>query len=223
MKTAILLVGNIRTWSYCKDNFIQTFGHLNPDIFVSTYNLQYNHHPYIQNLIGDNEDVLLTNEEIVNIFSDVNIKNISIDSNLNYTLPETVNSLFSGLETTFHQYVNFFKSVQIMEKFDKYDLVIKTRCDLLYNPINFDNALNSIIIDSGNVYPNDCILISNKDNIVNISKFIMQEFFNPLYNTSHITPPHGLLNNAINHLNIPVQQQKIMNCVVRKGNKLQQY
>jgi hypothetical protein len=223
MKTAILLVGNVRTWSYCKDNFIQTFGHLNPDIFVSTYNLQYNHHPYIQNLINDNEDVLLTNDEIVNIFSGVNVKNINIDSNLNYALPENVNGLFSGLETTFHQYIKFFESVQKMTEYGDYDLVIKTRCDLLYNPINFDNALNSIIIDSGNVYPNDCILISNKDNIVDISKFIVNEFFNPVYNNSHDTPPHGLLRNAINHLNIPVQQQKIMHCVVRKGNKLQQY
>jgi hypothetical protein len=105
MKTAILLVGNIRTWSYCKENFIQTFGHLNPDIFVSTYNLQYNHHPYIRNLIGDNEDAWLTNEEIADIFSGINVKNISIDSNLHYNLPEGVNSLFTGLETTFFQYI----------------------------------------------------------------------------------------------------------------------
>jgi hypothetical protein len=223
MKTAILLVGNIRTWSYCKENFLQTFGHLNPDIFVSTYNLQYNHHPYIRNLIGDNEDAWLTNEEIADIFSGINVKNISIDSNLHYNLPEDVNSLFTGLETTFFQYLKFFQSVQIMNEYDEYDLVIKTRCDLLYNPINFDNVLNSIIIDSGNVYPNDCILIANKNNIVNISEFIMQEFFNPIYSNSHDTPPHGLLCNAINHLNIPVQQQKIMNCVVRKGNKIQQY
>jgi hypothetical protein len=46
MKTAIILVGNVRTWEECKENFITTFGG-DVDIFVSTYNKQYAYHPCV--------------------------------------------------------------------------------------------------------------------------------------------------------------------------------
>jgi hypothetical protein len=226
MKTAILLVGNIRTWDDCKESFKQTFNYLNPDIFVSTYNQQYNYHPYIKGLINEYDDVILSNDDIAEKFNDITPKAIFVDDNLNYNLPKDINPAFNGLESSFYQYNKFFQSIQIMrsfEEYEPYDLVIKTRCDLLYNPINLDSCLESIIIDSGNVYPNDCILISNRDNIVNISEFIMREFFNPKYSDSYLNPPHGLLNSAIKYLNIPVNQQRIMNCVVRKNKKLQQY
>jgi len=73
MKTAIIIIGHIRTWIECKDNFIESFGHLNPDVYVSTYDLQYNYHPAQQHWMANALDNHLTYEEINNLFNNINL------------------------------------------------------------------------------------------------------------------------------------------------------
>ncbi len=227
MKTAIILTGNIRTWDECKSSFYQTFNHLNADIFVSTYNLQYDHHPWIKSKIGDPEDCELTNEQILQKFNGFNVKAFHIEGNIDLSKDlERINPNFKSLDICYKQYRKLNLAVQLMQQFEtegQYDCVIKTRCDVLYNSLEISDITNSIIIDSGNVFPNDQILITNRDKMVEISNFMVNEFFDTKYPNSDSNPPHGMLLNAINHSGLNITKQKIVNCLVRKGGKRDYY
>jgi hypothetical protein len=227
MKTAIILVGNIRTWDECKYSFHETFDHLNPDIFVSTYNLQYDHHPHIKGKIQDFDDCILTNDQISSMFNGFNVKGFCIEKEVNISEDlKRMNSNMSDLEICFKQYRKFNIGIQMMkhfEKDEKYDCVIKTRCDLIYNKFDINDIQNTVIIDSGNVFPNDCIFISSRDNMISISNAMLNEFFDFNNEESNQNPPHGLLLGAIRQFGLNIESQQIMNCVVRKGGKRDNY
>ena len=227
MKTAIILVGNIRTWDECKQSFDETFNHLNPDIYVSTYNLQYDHHPFIKGRIGDFDDCTLTNDQIAQKFNGFNVKGFCIENEVNITEDvKRMHPSLKDLDICYRQYRKFNIGIQMMKHFEtdgKYDCVIKTRCDMIYDKFQIPDFSNDIIIDSGNVFPNDCILITNRDKMVEISNFMLNEFFNMKYSDSNSNPPHGLLLNAIRDSGLNIIKQKIMNCVVRKGGKREYY
>lgn len=227
MKTAIILTGNIRTWAHTKENFKQTFSNLNADIFISTYNLQFGYHPWIKNYIGDFSDNILSDAEIFELFSDINVKQINI-SDINYInkIPNTVHDTFKNLDNCFWQYIKLLEGINLMKSVEigfKYDRIIKTRFDLIYNSIEFKPLNNTIIIDSGNVFPNDCIFMTNRNSFVDICNFMVDEMYNPQYKNSHLNPPHGLLHNAIKHVGLTIDKQKIMNAVIRKNGTLQYY
>lgn len=227
MKTAIILVGNVRTWNECKDSFAETFNHLNPDIYVSTYNLQYDHHPHVKGKIQDFDDCILSDEQIVSMFEGFNVKGFCIEKEVDISkdIPR-MNSNMADLEICFKQYRKFNIGIQMMKHFEssgKYDCVIKTRCDLIYNKFNINDIDKNVIIDSGNVFPNDCIFVSNRDSMVKISNFMLNEFFDFKYKESNQNPPHGLLLSAIKEAGMNIEVQKIMNCVIRKGIKREYY
>lgn len=224
MKTAIILVGNIRSWDQCKQNFKDTFEHLNPDIFVSTYNLQYGHHPFIQNRIGDFDDVVLSNEEIKEKFDGLNVKDICIEKEVDISKDiKSMHPNFKEYGSCYHQYRKFNIGIQMMNDYGNYDCVIKTRCDMIYNNFEIEDVENSITIDSGNVFPNDCILITNQSKMSEISEFICDEFFSSKYSDSHLFPPHGLLLNAIKDSGLNIIKKQIMSYVIRKGNRKEYY
>ena len=238
MKTAILLIGNIRTWASCKESFISTFGHLNADIYVSTYNLQYGHHPWIKQTINDFGDDIITSEQITDMFKDMGRVNISVeDHKMNEDLINHENQfkIHPMLKNQFNSYgqcrklllaCEMAKATEEREHF-QYDLMIKTRCDLVYNPIDknkfYDLPKNKIIVDGGNVYPNDCILITSRDNMMHLSKFMFDEFYSPRYENSHLNPPHGLLYNATKYCNLEIETLPMMYYVIRRGERKQYY
>ena len=118
-------------------------------------------------------------------------------------------------------------AVDIMQKHEyeigeRYGRVIRTRCDLMHNGINFDDVENKILIDSSNVFPNDCFFMTNRNAAVKIAEFMMEEFFDPKYEDSAERPPHQMFLNAIKHNNLDVDVQKVMQCVVRQ-NQIQYY
>lgn len=227
MKTAIILSGNVRTWDECKSSFEKTFNHLNADIFVSTYNLQYDHHPFIKGRIGDHDDVILTNEDIMKKFDGFNVKKFCIESPIDITEEKKrIHPKMYDLDVSYKQYRKFNVGIKLMQEFEtqsKYDCVVKTRCDMIYESFHLGDVTNSIFIDSGNLFPNDCIFITNRDSIVKISEFMLNEFFNFKYSDSNINPPHGLLLNAIKETRLDIVVQKMMHCVVRKGGKREYY
>lgn len=221
MKTAILLIGNVRTWDYCKENFKHTFSKYNPDIYVVVDSYRYGHHPVIQNRINDSSDETVDVRYLTDQFCGFNVKFISIRPRISQTYNHVSNK-FSGMETVFSQVEKLKHGVDNLVQ--EYDLVIKTRCDMLYKNFEIGSLENKkVIIDSGNVYPNDCVIISNHENMKKISEFMYEEMFNPLYEDSNQQPPHGLLNNAFKHLKLDVEKKNIMDCVVRKGNKKEYY
>lgn len=226
MKTAIFLVGNIRTWELTRDSFIGMFSNLNPDIFISTYRHQYGYHPYIQSRINDGSDILLSNDEIVNMFRGLNCE-IAIRDYITDDIKSQFSPNFQNIDNCTGQVFGLATSVHMMEQREnnqfKYDMIIKTRCDLLYNPFEFNLNDKKIIIDAGNVYPNDCIIISTRDNMVEMSKFMMNEIHDPIYSDSHLQPPHKLLECACRHLNLEIESHRIMQGVLRKNGEVHYY
>lgn len=232
MKVAILLIGNVRTWDQLKDNFTEAFYHLDPDVFVSTYDIQYGYHPAVQQHIQDSDDNYLSVEEIEDKFKDVNavVVNVEkIERARDYFQEQTsrMHQSFVSHPHSFLQYRKIRLATTLMEEYEKiknikYDFVIKARCDISHNKVDLDIESKQIILSSGNLYPNDVFFATNRDDFVTMSKFFMSEFYKPIYTDSHERPPHNLLMNAINYCGLEPIVRPIMQHVVRK-NQLQYY
>lgn len=232
MKYAILISGNFRTWEQSKSSFLNAFGELDADIFLSTYDLRFDYHPFIKLKIGDQSDVLVDKETIIGSFNDMKLRGI------NYEPSAVVNTIdhsqfvenFRNIgNPTFAQMrklqqgANLIKSYENQNQF-KYDIIIKTRFDLAYNKIPFDQNFDNIIVfDRGNVYPNDCVYISSRNNMLSIFDIMYNEFFHQTDLGSHLHPPHGLLHAAVKRLGLIESALPIMQYVIRKNGLLQHY
>jgi hypothetical protein len=233
MKTAIIISGNIRTWELCKTNFIDTFSELDPDIFVSTYNQQYGYHQAVQDKIGDHEDGILTDSQIIDGFDGVKLCGILIEDydSISSVLCNEFSILdknFKDLTNVYPQYRKMEQGIELMCDYEtseifRYDMVIRTRFDLIYNSIDFKIPQNSILIDSGNVFPNDCFFMTDRDSAINISKFMVDECYNPIYPDSHLHSPHRLFMNSIKHYGKNIITKRIMKHVWRKGDYIDTY
>jgi hypothetical protein len=71
----------------------------------------------------------------------------------------------------------FTKLQQALDLTEGYDVVIKTRCDLIYNSIDLSNVNDCVIIDKGNVFPNDCVIATTRDNFVKIVDKAIKELY----------------------------------------------
>jgi len=232
MKVAIFLVGNIRTWDKCKSNFLDTFQTLNYDVFVSTYDMQYGYHPAIKNTLNINKDFYLKEEEILASFNDINLKNINIENTLQITQHindenNKFHNLMKNIHSCYGQYRKLKDCLDMMREYEKqnnfeYDFVIKTRCDTPYNKFDFNFKKEEAVITSRNCYPNDWIIITDRNSMINLSNFIINEFYSPKYSDSNNTPPHGLLLNAFKHHNLKIVQKDINTHIVR-SNTIQYY
>lgn len=235
MKTAIILNGNIRTWKDTKDSFKETFKHFDYDLYVSTYDLQYQYHPHIQNVIQDSGDVLLTTAGIEALFADIPVKKLVIESAMEVSKLVGAQSTsfdyrMKDSDTSFAQYRKFHNAIDDMSQVEmhenfKYDIVIKTRCDLVYNAMVHELHVRDklVTVDQGNVFPNDCIFIGTRNDIFNISQFMYYEFFNPVYDDSNKDSPHGLLKNACKYNECAIMSLPLIKHVLRKDGKIQHY
>lgn len=225
MKLAILLTGNIRTWDQTKKSFLDNFSHLRPDVYVCTYEQRYGYHPHIKGVINDHEDYIMSHEEISNHFNSV-AKVIRLCTPIDDTIRAQVHHDFRDSDNTVGQVLRLNECIDLMLEHSNttYDVVIKSRCDLLYEPVDFNIDLNSnVLIDSGNVFPNDCFYATTQANMINIARFMANEIVAPQYNDSHLQAPHQLLHNAVVGSGLSFTQQKIISGVLRKGNKVQTY
>lgn len=226
MRTAIILLGNIRSWMECQESFKKVFDPINADIFVSTYDVQWGHHPHIQGVIGDNSDVMLTDKEIVDMFKGFNLRLLDINnfielSNRNWNYHPKYSHLGANC---FIPIYNLNVVIDEVIKYEdrcefKYDLIIKTRPDVFYadpSPLTFDAVKGRVIVDSGNVFPSDVILATDRDSMVNIADFMLGEFYTPIYPDSDINPPHNFYLNAMKHLGMTVETRRIMDYIIRK-------
>jgi hypothetical protein len=227
MRTAIILVGNMRSWVDCRESFKKTFEKANPDVFVSTYDVQYGHHPHIQGVISDNTDVMLTPKEIVDMLQGFNVKTLLIDNfiklcEVDWKYHEKYSHLGRNCFTPIYK---LKRGLEMMEEFEnknnfKYDIVIKTRPDVIYTdpcPLDFEiEEFGKVTIDSGNVFPSDVILATDRQAMINMVDFMLSEFFEPLYPDSELNPPHNFYLNAMKHFGMKVVGLKIMDHIIRK-------
>lgn len=225
MKVAVLVIGNFRTWEQCKENFKKTFSFLKPDYFMSTYDLQYNYHPYIKGFTQFNEDYVLNKKNILNSFDEFKPKDVSIEKwDIVSSFINEENKKFhesmKNIDSCYSQYRKLKLSLQMIKNHEerenfKYDYIIKTRFDIIHKsffPVSDDKE---ILIDSGNVFPNDCFFMANRDSVFEMSDFMYNEFYKATKEDSGKNPPHGLLLNAINNSNLKIRSEKIMDHVIR--------
>jgi hypothetical protein len=241
-KTAIILNGNIRTWQQTKDSFKKVFAPLEPDVYLSTYDMQFSYHPYIQkSVVNDDTDNILTEGQIINMFTDINLKDFMIESSnvvseLNTMDNQKMDPSMKSSDNTYAQIrklrlgLNLIKNEEDRFKF-RYDYIIKTRCDLIYDP-NMENCWDvilknadegNIIVSTGNIFPNDCIYVGQRDDIMKMVDFMYYEFFRPIFKDSNKQPPHGLLANAAKVAQCNINQAHFIDYVLRKGNLVQYY
>lgn len=233
MNLAIILVGNVRTFDECRDNFCKTFERFNPDIYINTSDVKFDHHPAIQGRIGDHSDEPL---EVNKFLDDIWSNGIIRKGDVVYKVVQDTKEF---METEFkfrtpldklgnRTYSQFYRLNDCMEILNnylyKYDVVLKTRFDLLYNSDKFTDQLfdpvflsQAVVFDAGNVYPNDCIFFSTQQNMTNISNFLNNEFFEPKFRNSDVDPPHRLLRNAFDYHNLRHMPVRLIDCVVRKN------
>lgn len=234
MKTAILLCGNIRTLDVCKRNILDTFKHLNPDYFVSTYYNINQYHPCVQGSIGCFVDSVKDEHEINTYFKEFNPKSIVIDS------IEQANKVYSdigGLEFNNKTginyssgYLQFWKIGRCLTELDnyefdyniKYDCVIKIRCDLLFKSLNFFPLDYSNLSDEfwvnlsvPNTY-NDQLFISTKENIKNINNIILDNFFN--FIDEFKGSGESLLKKVLDSSGLQIKQYDLLDYIVRENN-----
>ena len=188
MKIAILLVGHMRSWKFCKYSFINTFNSDNDiDIFVHTYDCILNFHPYIQNLYSIQNNFDKSKDQDIIDQLGVYIKNIVIENQdtVDEEIKRTNNLPINN--DTYSQYrknklCNDIKSEHEKENNFEYDIVIKTRFDIMFSSDisdiiryikNTDPQMEKIHISRGpSVQPCDQIIICSSKN--------MTEFTNKL-------------------------------------------
>jgi hypothetical protein len=208
MKVAILLCGNVRTWEKCKDSFDIFFKNIDYDIFVSTYDKQYDYHPYWTNQHPEFKDNMLDDIFIKNLFINNNkVKDIIITKDNDKFIEQERIKMNIKMKDYYHGFSQFnnIKPVLVsMEKYEeknnfKYNIVIKTRFDILYNNIlNYKINNNEILIDSNNTFPNDWFFIIERKNINNFINFLINEYYDLKYESSTLKPPHGVFENSCN-------------------------
>jgi hypothetical protein len=192
---------------------------------MSTYDLQYNYHPYIKGVISYDEDFVLSKKQILESFSDLQPKDVGIeDWNKVEKIIETESQNFDesmkDINSCYSQYRKLKLALQMVKDCEeregfKYDFIIKTRFDIIHKPFFPVSNDKEILIDSGNVFPNDCFFMVNRDSAFEMSDFMYNEFYKPVKNDSNKNPPHGLLFNAINNSNLKIRSEKIMDHVIR--------
>jgi len=231
MKTALVIAGNVRTWTQNKQNFIDTFSCLNPDIFISTYNVLNCYHPFVASQHNATQDYLIEREEVVELFSDLNPLNILVEDmkEVSQMLREE-DSKFHPLLQNLHancygQYRKIKQAIDMVRYHEqktgiKYDRIIKTRCDLAYidNP-DLSITENNIVYDWGanptNEYPSDHFLMGSRSTMYNLIDFIYNEFYNPVYDDSQSVPPHGFIRNAIRYNKLERNSRHIIKYLLR--------
>jgi hypothetical protein len=184
MKIAVLIPGHIRAWEVCKENFMNTIYDTNHmiDVFIDTYNEIYRNDYSLHNENGMN--ISEEDNNILSLFGGINVVDFKIEKQIPME-PETA------------QIRKILKVVNAYEKYEnengKYDLVIRTRFDILLDEkLDYKKIYNQckdsklIYIANGAVHreENDMFAICNSDTF----KIYGRRFYhNPYVHSSMIT------------------------------------
>ena len=212
MKTAILLVGKVRTWDRCKPNFMAAFGSLNADVFVSTYGTQYAYHPWIQKTTNFNQERVLTQEQVVEKLGGLNVRSCVVDGIESYVdsrvKPFICDKFPRDAHLSLSQYFKLNDCISAMNLHEKengnYDVVIKTRFDITYastieSMLPTMDLRSTVYVDAhgAGVYPCDWIVMGNRTNMMNTNKFVMNEIRDMKNESSLQDMPHKLFLNGV--------------------------
>jgi hypothetical protein len=230
MKIAMMLVGNFRTWDSCKESFIKTFGEI--DTFICSYDLRYGYHPNGWG-VTDLNDELISEDIWTNFLSGINVKMCHIEkithaNNLIQNELPHIKLIVPNVPQTYGQYRKFKIATDMVQEYERknnfeYDIIIRSRLDLVYNdaPLDYNIGENEVIYHHGTSPPSeflgDQFFFSKRNNMINISEFIFSEFYKPIYDDSHLHPPHGVLRNALRHNNLTKVNRDVVKHLKRKN------
>lgn len=232
MRIAVLLVGNIRTFDRCVFSFKEFVTNCKTDVFVGTYDLRYGYHPCVKHSVGLIEDELLNPSQVHDMLKPISPCDVRIDTHSEFCNDKMPIIGRGFLPHEYKSLIQFFKledALSMMLEHEKnnkirYDLVIKTRCDLIYqgNIPTTLNFSNNIIVDEGNVFPNDCVIIGNRD--------IMEKLINKMADICKTTTdresdatvdiPHGILNLASQSLGYNFLEAPLIRGVMRSNGEI---
>lgn len=226
-----MIVGNYRTWNETKPSFLKQFGDI--DTFICSYDLRYGYHPRGWG-VTDTQDELITEQTWIEGLSDVNVKlaNIEqfsqVDEIIKNELREIKLNIPENAYQSYGQYRKFKIATEMVQHYEnqnnfKYDILVRTRFDLVYQdePIILDIQENEMGYHHGtspaDALPGDQFFFTSRDNMIKMSDFMFNEFYNPIYEDSHLCPPHGILQNALKHNNITKLVRNSIKHLLRKN------
>ena len=226
MNMAIVLVGNIRTWNSCRNNFISVFGRYTPDVFIQTYDRQYAYHPYIQKTLNFYEDTTLDAETIQEMFSGIKVSGLSInsiDSYVDTKVKPFISSKFpDGAHLSLSQYFSLHDALGVVRDMEdstnkKYDCIVKTRFDVIHNDFEVECSPHEICVDAhgAGVFPCDWTIIATRDNMLSVDEFIMSEIRDMRNESSLVDLPHKLFLNGMLSTGAKVRALPIIRGIVR--------
>jgi hypothetical protein len=163
LKIAVLLPGHIRAWDYCKQNFMDTIydNTHQIDVFIDTYNdiFRNDYQLHKENEMG----IIKDDSEVLSLFEGINVVDFKIENQI----PGDAEQM---------QIRKILKNVETYENYEQmnglYDLVIKSRCDILLDEkLDYEeihrNCVESrlIYIGTGAVHmrENDMFAICNSE------------------------------------------------------------
>lgn len=189
MKIAICLSGFIRTWEYSKTSFVKNLlQNTDYDIFIHTYRQNYFEHSALE------KNIIYSNEEIIKMFYGLNVKNIIIEDRdiiknkieVDCKPYENITNFKNKIKDSSEKidnYVNLgiriydqLRKIHLCNKLRKeyqsendveYDLIVKSRFDVLYlDKINWDTFIEDNIVYNGSGgcagFPDDLVGIGKE-------------------------------------------------------------
>ncbi len=151
MKTAVLYSGNIRTLAETIDNNIAFFKSFSDEIDL--YFSIWDHVGYIDHLNAPDyikskriidSNILVDENFVLNIVpKNVNIKHVNIErfDFVKFDM-ELINGLSNGLAS---QYYKMFDCFNLLDDSIEYDLIVRMRCDIIFNNTIEKNFLKELI------------------------------------------------------------------------------
>jgi len=227
MKKALILCGNFRTFDQCLVNFNSTFSD-EVDIFISTYDIRYGYHSFINNKFGydDDDDEYLSDINIKKHLESINYKYLTIekiDDIDRYVAGEKIkfSNGMKDIDSCFFQYSKIRRIMNEVIKYEnengfKYEIIMKSRFDIIYNPIDFNINNNNMVVDMGNSFPNDVFFMCKRNGFINTINFMVSEFYNKKVESSDQSPPHQLLYNGIIDSGLGLEQRNIVKQLIRR-------
>ncbi len=163
MKIAILMAGHIRSWDFCKSNFIENVyknADHQIDVFIDTYNQIFRSDYHLHKEFEMN--IVKENLQVQELFSGINVVSFGIEPEM-LGAPQDMQK--RKLLRVFNNFLEYEKTN------GEYDLVMRYRFDLLLDkPLNYEYILQEctknkkmIFIGDGAVHmtQNDMMAICN--------------------------------------------------------------
>lgn len=236
MRIAICISGFIRTWKYTKNSFKNYLcNNPNVDVFIHTYKQNY------FECSSNKENEIYSEEQIAKMFEDINVKTIIVEDrddilktlnlendilNNSNIIKESSSSDSTNLNIALRIYDqvrkielcnNLKKDYENKNGF-KYDIVVRTRFDILYLSYPRWNLLTDNIMLTGygsmGGYPSDCVS-AGKNNVMDIISNRYSNFYKLVKYCNNIACAHGTLSTICKLNNIKFEPGFIETKVLR--------